>query len=335
MARDFDGSTDRIDYANVWNPAGQNQTISMWIYFDVNNVTSYLLMQHQVGDAAIGGILLYLNGADTAGQISFSGRHATENIYRESAAAVFTTGSWIHLLVTWDGGLDFTGIHIYKNGTEVSYATEVNGVGATVAGGGTHSIGGRIYDDTRNFDGRVASPGWWNRALGTGEIAQLADAYEPQCIPNGLIFAPDLIRHQRDSVSGKAGTLDGTTVVAHPRIIEEGSTRGVWAAAGGVEYDQAVSGGVTFTGGLSNTLLAYKGLTGALTFGGSLSAAASFFQQVSGGLTFVGGIIKKTSISLAGAINFTGALAGLPSITKRWFIWVTGMIASSKERRIN
>lgn len=215
MARDFDGSTDRIDFANIWNSAGQAQTISFWTY--PGSVATNQYFWTSLGDGQVTGAVGTFPGT---GAVSFFVSTDNTNLSRRSDAAQIATGSQQHILLTWDGSLTAANVHIYVGGTEVSgYQTTTDGVGNFDAADGEHSIGGRIADDLRNYDGRLAGFGWWNRVLGAGEIVSLAKGYSPRFIPNGLQAAPDLLRSLIDPISGKVGTADGTTVIAHPRII--------------------------------------------------------------------------------------------------------------------
>jgi len=217
MARDFDGSTDRIDYANIMNWTEQAQTISMWVYLDDIASTQYLLTDQITGDGDLGGCFIRLADPGYIGfwQPMVGGWH-----WRDSDDDTFSANAWFHLLITWDGSiLAATGIHIYLNNSEVSYQTTTIGTQEALAGTGSHALGGRIFDDAANLDGRLAAIGRWNRVLSAGEIAALAVGYSPLFFLNSLKWAPDLIRGVNDPISGKTGTLDGTTVIAHPRII--------------------------------------------------------------------------------------------------------------------
>ena len=247
MARDFDGSTDRIDYASIQDVANQAQTFAAWVYPDADNVSQYVFHVGPSGDGTFAHPFWF---ADT-GLMRFT--HTTDDIdiFRSSSGAVFSTGSWQHFVWTWDGGLTITNIHMYVNGSEVAYAGGVNGTGNQIAATGTWSLGARVSDDLRNINGRIAAPGWWNRVLGLGEITGLVKGYSPLFYLNGLQFAPDLIRNQRDEISGQAGTLDGTTVIAHPSIIFPANVRVGVPVVGGITVFASISDGL----GISDTVV--------------------------------------------------------------------------------
>ena len=168
-ALDFDGTDDRIDYANIWNPTDQAQTIAFWIYPDSVSVDQYFLALHASGD----GGLAYIFWHGSADIVAFTVITSGEDLRQLANAGQLTTGSWQYLCVTWDGSKIATNVHIYINGSEVSYVTTANGTGTSVSATGSHSIGGRIFDDARNYNGRMANLGWWNRILTLDEINTL------------------------------------------------------------------------------------------------------------------------------------------------------------------
>ncbi len=231
-AYDFDGTDDRIDIANVWDNAGTAQTISMWVYPDAVTATVYFFTGHATGDASLGGCIFFI-GDDS--DPTFTCLTSGTDVNRSGDANELGTGSWQHLLVTWDGSLTVTNVHIYLDGTELtSYASASNGDGTFTAAGGSHSFGGRITDDARNFDGRIAEPGHWDRVLGAGEIAILAARYSPLFIPNGLRIYPlqGMARGApHNYITGATATIDQAVVIAHPPIIRTSGPQTGFAAS--------------------------------------------------------------------------------------------------------
>lgn len=216
MARSFNGTTDRIDYGCIDGTIEQAQTFSALVYSDNSpGGMEYILTQNVAANNAFS--VNFRIRADRV--IHFLTKNTTIFMYRKSDTEVFPDAQFFHLLYTWDGSATATNIHFYVNGSEVAYGDTVDGVGNFEAPSGTWSLGGPSWDDNLNFDGKLAEAGWWNRVLDAKEIAILAARYSPRFVPNGLKFAPDLIRNQRDFISGEGGTLDGTSAYPHPRII--------------------------------------------------------------------------------------------------------------------
>ena len=151
--RDFNGSTDRIDWSSAGDLTGSALTISAWINSDgFAGNSDYIFEIHQSGNTAIG-MQFYLAATTN---IYYQRGTGVTSVYRGVTADDFT-GALTHVLVTHNGTLnDYTTIHIYVNGTEVTLAV-TNQNGSSVADPtGSWSVGGRIFDDSRNFDGKIS-----------------------------------------------------------------------------------------------------------------------------------------------------------------------------------
>ncbi|MHC4542936.1 MAG: LamG domain-containing protein [Planctomycetota bacterium] len=218
MARDFDGDTDRIDYTRVWNPQGDPFSISFWVYRVGSN--EYYYFFHVGQDNSNFGFVIGTPGSEGDGQLRLYRRGATA-CERTSVSATLGTNTWTHIVMTHDGTFtDYTTMHIYKDGTEVSYTSGANGVTEVSYTATNWSIGGRDYSDDRCLYGRLAEMAIWDRVLTTGEKDALAVGYSPLFFVNGMRGHWPLIRHQMDVFNGDAGTLDGTTVIEHvPTIL--------------------------------------------------------------------------------------------------------------------
>lgn len=216
MARSFNGSTDRIDYSNIQS-VGVAQTIAFSVIPGSISQFQYYFCVHTSGDSGIG-MLIWVSNDGSNGNVTF--QHVTSSInIRRITSTLLSVSTPYRILCTWDGGFTASNIHIFIDGSEASYALSINGTGTLADTAGSWSIGGRIYDDNRNFNGVFSNFGWWNRVLDQGEIDADSAGRSPLTNRRGLKFAPPLIRHQRDPVSGQVGTLDGTTVANHPRTI--------------------------------------------------------------------------------------------------------------------
>ena len=209
-SRDFTAATNRIDWASAANLTGSATTIAFWLKVDTIPANGYIVCIHDAGDASFG---IMVNISDAAnGYIGMLVNGATD-LQRSSAAGAVTTGAWIQFTVTWTGAINsYAGVHIYKNGTELSYSINTNGATETTHSG-SWSLGGRIYDDTRNLaDGKIAQVGVWNRVLTAGEIASLAAGYAPDlAAASGLQFYFKGKTASLTATPGGDGTADGTT----------------------------------------------------------------------------------------------------------------------------
>jgi hypothetical protein len=216
VAVNFDGVNDRIDWANVFTTSGQALTLSLWAWFDdLDTTNSEFLFNGSAAGADGTTFLHYLTGS---GVLEFA-RAGASYKQRRSVADVIALSVWTHLLVTDDGTMTAAGAHIYVNGTEVTYDVSLTGATETTANG-VWSFGNRQSDNARDFDGRMAEVGVWDRALAAGEIAVLAAAYTPSSILNGLRFYCRMAGRgtEINRMGAAASTTAGTAFVEHPRI---------------------------------------------------------------------------------------------------------------------
>jgi hypothetical protein len=166
----FDGSSNQnvnVGTSNFVCATGSPMTISAWIY------------PHNAGENSGGRIFSRRLDADaydctlqfSSDQFQFTWSGAT-SLFRRSSAAAATFNMWQHILVTWDGSLTGSNIHLYRDGTELSYATTQNGTGLYYAPGQASLIGKRASND-RDFDGKIDEVRVYNRVLSAAEIKRL------------------------------------------------------------------------------------------------------------------------------------------------------------------
>lgn len=200
----------------MFDPLGSDLTIAAWIYVDTGQASTVLMIHHHTD--ADRGAYMYLTAGLEMGVNrwrlsldSFKGRYGTGGL---------TTGSWQHVCVTSDSGGDADGMEAYVDGSIPGSSSTQYGIGSEYAHAGSWSVGGRIYNDNFNLDGKVAEVGVWDRILDTSEIASLAKRFSPQFFLRGLRFYTALIGYKDiDRIAGKTPTYDGTTPAPHPRIL--------------------------------------------------------------------------------------------------------------------
>ena len=219
MARDFNGTTDRLDWSSIANLTGSAITISAWVYMDAYTNISWVFHAHNSTDNGIG-MILYIQ---TDGAFVFYRAASTTALFRNGKSAV-GTGSWVHLLITHDGTLtDYTKINLYKDGSldNLGVGGGANGAGTETQATGKWSLGGRIYDDNRNLNGRIAEVAVWDRVLAAAEIAALAAGGIPGAYPTNLKYYYSAYTDTTTAeTGGAAATADGTSYSsAHPTMI--------------------------------------------------------------------------------------------------------------------
>ena len=209
-SREFNGLNSRIDWANVADLSSHALTISMWIKIDafpppVQN--GYLLTMHTAGDTNYGIIV-----TNSDAYISFLVRN-TGTTMNHWCSMYTPQAGWLHVLITWTGNVtDASTAHTYVNGVERSNGN-VHGTGTVIPATGSWSIGGRIFDDNRNVDGKMAQVGIWDRVLNDTERADLISGYAPSFIQSGLLFYFAGNTASLTATPGGTGVADGTTLV--------------------------------------------------------------------------------------------------------------------------
>ena len=218
-ARDFNGTTDRIDWPSIANLTGGPLTISVWVNFDGSTDNQYMFTIHTAGNIYC--IVFNLDDSGSGGFLNHSRAGATSCKHTSGASAVNDVGNWINLLATHDGTFtDHTTMHFYENGVEVPYSAPLctNGVLPETDATGYWSLGGRRNDDTRNLDGKLGEVAVWNRVLASGEIGQvIVGDKSAMFIPSGLVFCVNQFE-PRDLITLASGTLDGTSLAYGPQL---------------------------------------------------------------------------------------------------------------------
>jgi hypothetical protein len=316
MARDFNGSTDRLDWASQGNPTGSAFTASFWIDPDAYAHNSYYLCIHDSGDASLGFIV------NSAGNTAISSaRHGTTDyIWAATGVSDLLGGTWHHILVTSNGGLLEGSIAIYLDGVSQAI-TFTNGSGSETAHTGSWSLGGRIYSDTRNYDGSLGEVGVWDRVLSAGEIASLAAGATPDSFSTNLLFYYSAHTDTTTAkIGGAAATVDGTAYSSdHPLIDYISTLAGAIASAGTLvkSFLQTLAGAITPTGDLGQVYVPAGGtstpmtLTGGLTPGGTIAKVLTILRTLTGALTPSGppAWLWNIDTTLTGGLTPSGVLA--------------------------
>jgi hypothetical protein len=212
-SRDFNGSTDRIDWGAVSNLTAGPITISAWINSDgFAGNSDYVFCAHVSGDSGFG--IVMSQGSTTKIILT---RQGSTFLTRGGDAAASLSGAWHHALITHDGTFtDYTTIKIYIDGSDRSNNTGAQNGSSETAATGSWSIGGRKNDDARNYDGKIAQVAVWNRVLTSTEIANLAAGHSPDmaAASNLLFYFKGNTSSLYNAISGGAeGTADGTSSV--------------------------------------------------------------------------------------------------------------------------
>ncbi len=184
-AYDFDGTNDYIevtDHTDFTFSDGANDspfTLSSWV--NLNDATSNVIMSK---DDRTTGVeqrewFFYINGTD---HLALALWDETNNVYIETVADFVLTsyeGEWIHILATYNGNKNPSGIDLYLNGSlipstdndDVAYANMINTNASVLIGAYEDTTGSRT--NAFIFDGKGEEYVIWNKKLSSEEVRDL------------------------------------------------------------------------------------------------------------------------------------------------------------------
>ena len=195
LALNFDGVDDYVKMPNGGNLNSGPFTMSAWVYVTGENAANimYIFANMNAADACCGPILFSSSNITGGNGLRMNvGLGANNGPFRQGGRVAdgaidssFVKNRWEHIVGTWDGTLNYTGIHLYKNGREITYydTNSLDGSGASAATG-SWIIGGRNSDNLRNLVGRINEVRIYNRALMPNEVRMLYRGFSPR---SGLI----------------------------------------------------------------------------------------------------------------------------------------------------
>jgi hypothetical protein len=220
MARDFNGSTDRIDYSSIsLAPETTGLSVSCWIQWGTIEDAIYINNLESSGTIIHGLITVNIAGQDRLVPVVGASTTQYQHYSNSNLTTLFSTGTWYHILWTISSNpTDENDLKCYIDGSEMAYGGG-QGSGDIIATDAV-VLGGRTAVDDRNFDGVIAETGVWLDELSLADAEQLASGASPLMVnPSALSFYAPLSGGYQDVVGGSAGVLDGTSAFAHPRIM--------------------------------------------------------------------------------------------------------------------
>jgi len=216
MARRFAGSTstDKIAFASI--TPSTLRSISVWFYIDAIDSTPRRIYEWGGGSVPTHRDLFFVDAAGEENTRLTVGWSTTGGAWE---IANPSTGTWHHLLVTYDGGATTNDPVIYIDGVSQSITEQATPAGTLNSASETLNIGNRS-DSTRAWNGAIAEYGRWERILNAGEISALARGFSPLFFDPSF-YAPLIGRNSPETqpVSSTTGTVTGAVADPHPRII--------------------------------------------------------------------------------------------------------------------
>lgn len=269
-----------------------SQTILAYCYPTGSGGGGFAYLYAKVPSASVNGPRMFIADNTGAPRLTFganSNGTATAPL-REGAANSAVYNSWGHYAVTWDGSLNYTGIHSYSgvgvNLAEIGYNTQTNGTTSVASDASSSAYLMNRAGLGREFVGDVAYIAVWDRVLSLAEL-QNAQNNGPLSEPTGLVL---LWANQADlsqnalTATGRsayaAGSLPPNTELGgSPPVVDlAGSAAAVATATG-----ELASSSADLAGDASAVASATGILEGAVDLQGAASATASATADLSVG----------------------------------------------------
>lgn len=211
MARDFNGTSDRIDYGLPFDTTAKPVSIVARARFDLLGPGASSRFLFNAGDASGSVGTAFGQRATTNGSLQFLRACATTNRSASMAADQFVANQWYIVGVSDAGTLTVGSTALYINGANAGLGGgDTAGVGGETAATGGWSVGGRVSADDRNHDGKVAWIAVFDRALTPGEQFLIGrGGHDPRDFAGLRFWADYRMGDYRDAVSLR-GLLDGT-----------------------------------------------------------------------------------------------------------------------------
>lgn len=155
-----------------------------------------------------------------AAQLRFRVGFDEGSLVHTTASNSYAAGRWNHVLITWDGTTNASGVTISVDGAAVPSSFLFDGLGSQFDSLWSWDLGAN--GPTFGLEGKLADLGVWTRVLDAGERAALVLGFSPIWFQRELRFAPPLVRDGVDPVSGRVGEPSYGTPpepFAHPPAI--------------------------------------------------------------------------------------------------------------------
>lgn len=184
MARDFDPVSDsHMRVYALQDLASAAKSFSLWVNIDDTDddfwiFTGALKAASEIDDLEKG-LRLTINH-DAAGDLHCEIGTSGTSCFRTSNSGIISTGTWYNIVVTHGGDVtDSTDIHIYVDGSEVSYSANQNGTGTEETNDslylGAKPAGGVAF--ANQLDGKMAEMAIWTSVVSASDIDMLSNKY--------------------------------------------------------------------------------------------------------------------------------------------------------------
>lgn len=209
MARNFANATDRIPFGATTFGSVSTGCHVFWLKSTQTGPSHILDNWNTSSRNGLGFIL------ESTGKVSaLAYDNTTARVNLQSTSAV-NNGSWHHVAFNWNRAAAGSNA-LYIDG--VSEAT--GNTGAAWQFLGAPYIGDPQDAFWTTYAGDIAEHAVYERNLTADEITTLSKGYSPRCVALDVLnmYCP-FVRDEHNKLDGFIGTVVGTTVSSHPRIM--------------------------------------------------------------------------------------------------------------------
>jgi len=169
----FDGTDDYIDVANESNFDFERTdafSLEAWIYPASSASGNDTIIGKHDGNPNYRGYILYRNDTDNLYFILRNDNGSGNKIDILSTNNMVTTGSWHHVVVTYDGSSTGAGVLMYVDGTLQTKNIVTDNLTGTILNDLNLHIGDRNDSTTHRFEGLIDEVAVWNTELNAAMI---------------------------------------------------------------------------------------------------------------------------------------------------------------------
>lgn len=221
MARDFDGSDDRILFTT---------------HADTNGLTTLSIAFRYLRDIDSNGSpnrnIAWKGGSWPNNYNWFIQEDASIFFFRAKWTGSSTGGTWnrplpslntwYNSVITYDGSSTSNDPIWYEDGSVLTLSENTTPSGSRGGDNTGLAIGSGHDGSYERWDGKIAYFAIWNRILSAAEALAISKGFAPWRFPRGLVFDSRLDGNgstEYDLARGAAGTVTGAAKYDNPRII--------------------------------------------------------------------------------------------------------------------
>jgi len=175
----FDHSDDSVNCGSgaslddLQSQGGGGVTISVWMESAISGDSE--VMVGKISDWSSGDWEFYMHSTQHGGPAFYKVCTGSDiDVY--AVGATVSANTITNIIMTWDGSLTATNVHIYKNNVEVGYQTQINGTVATQSDADNDLTIGNSAALDEPFSGTIYEVAIWNVILTAAERQQIVSS---------------------------------------------------------------------------------------------------------------------------------------------------------------